>query len=130
MNGTKNGLLDSNILIYRSKGMLDFKAIAMRYDNLFVSAITYMETLGFQFTNPNEKATVEAILNALPIIQTDMDIVLQVVAYKQIRKIKTPDAIILATAKKLNAELVTLNEADFKGLDSNVVIFVRDLILP
>ena len=38
-----------------------------------------------------------------------MDIVLQVVAYKQVRKIKTPDAIILATAKQLDAELVTLN---------------------
>ena len=58
MSGTKNGLLDSNILIYRSKGMLDFKVIAKRYDNLFVSAITFMETLGFQFTDPVEKAKI------------------------------------------------------------------------
>ncbi|TAK36329.1 MAG: type II toxin-antitoxin system VapC family toxin [Saprospiraceae bacterium] len=110
--------------------MLDFKAIAVRFDNLFVSAITYIETLGFQFANPNEKAIVEAILNSLTIVQTDMDIVLQVVAYKQIRKIKTPDAIILATAKLLDAELVTVNDADFKGLDAKVGIFVPDLILP
>jgi len=130
MSGTKNGLLDSNILIYRSKGMLDFKVIAKRYDNLFVSAITFMETLGFQFTDPVEKAKIEAILLSLPIVQTDMDIVLQVIEYKQIRKIKTPDAIILATAKKLNAELVTVNEADFRGLDPSVVIFVPDLISP
>ena len=88
-----------------------------------------METLGFQFPNPDEKTKVEAILHSLPIVQTDMDIVLQVVAYKQIRRIKTPDAIILATAKKLDAELITVNEADFRGLDASVSIFVPDLML-
>lgn len=96
----------------------------MRYDNLFVSAITYIETLGFQFSNLEEKTKVEEILNALPIVQTDMEIVLQVVAYKQIRKIKTPDAIILATSKMLDAELVTVNDSDFKGIDETVGIFV------
>jgi predicted nucleic acid-binding protein len=52
----------------------------------------------------------------------------QVVAYKQVRKIKTPDAIILATARQLGAELVTVNEDDFKNLDPTVSIFVPRLI--
>lgn len=108
--------------------MLDFKAFALRYDNIFISAITYIETLGFQFSDLQQKAKVEEILSLIPIIQTDMEIIVQVVAYKQFRKIKTPDAIILATAKKLEAELVTLNEADFRGLDTMVDLFVPDLV--
>ncbi len=89
-----------------------------------------METLGYNFNNPAEKAVVEGILHSFPIVQTNMDIVLRVVAYKQIRKIKTPDAIILATAKELDAELVTFNEADFKGVEPSVNIYVPTLILP
>ncbi|MEZ4942742.1 MAG: type II toxin-antitoxin system VapC family toxin [Saprospiraceae bacterium] len=128
MSGIKAGLLDTNILIYRSKGLLDFRALSSRYDNLYVSAITWMEALGFNFSNPQEQAGIEAILNAIQVVHTDMDIVKQVISYRQTRKIKIPDAIILATAKKLDAELVTTNDADFKGIDTGVSIFVPTLI--
>jgi predicted nucleic acid-binding protein len=128
MSGTKAGLLDSNILIYCSKGQIDFKVIAANFDKLFVSVITYMETLGHNFSNPKEKELIEKILNSLPIVQTDMAIANQVITYRQQRKIKLPDAIILATAKQLSAAVITINESDFKGIDSGVSVFVPTLI--
>jgi predicted nucleic acid-binding protein len=128
MSGTKAGLLDSNILIYCSKGQIDFKVIAANFDKLFVSVITYMETLGHNFSNPKEKELIEKILNSLPIVQTDLAIANQVITYRQQRKIKLPDAIILATAKQLSAAVITINESDFKGIDSGVSVFVPTLI--
>jgi predicted nucleic acid-binding protein len=89
-----------------------------------------MEVLGFNFSDPTEEALLRGLLQQFDIAQTDMDLAKQVVAYRKIKKIKIPDAIILATASKLGAELVTANEADFKGVDNNVQIFVPDLILP
>ena len=124
MSGTKSGVLDSNILIYCSKGQVKFQEIASHFDYLFVSVITYMETLGYNFSNPDEKDLIEKMLNTLPIVQTDMGIANQVVAYRQKRKIKIPDAIILATAKKLNASIITVNDGDFKGIDADVPLFV------
>ena len=130
MNGIKIGVLDTNILIYRSKGMLDFRAIGSRYDKIYVSAITYMEALGFEFINPAEQKLLEALFVAIEVVHTDSEIAQQVVAYRRIKKVKIPDAIILATAKKLGAELVTFNEADFKGLDSGIDIFVPTITFP
>ncbi len=128
MSGIKSAVLDSNILIYCSKRQIDFRALATQYDQIFVSVITYIETLGYPFGSDEEKNVIEKILEALEVVQTDMEIACQVVAYKQLRKVKTPDAIILATARKLNSELVTVNEADFKNLDPAVPIIVPTLI--
>lgn len=128
MSGIKAGLLDSNKLIYCSKGQIDFTVIAAHFDELFVSVITYMETLGHNFSNPKEKELIEKLLNSLPIVQTDMAIANQVIAYRQQRKIKLPDAIILATAKVLNAAVITINESDFKGIDNGVFVFSPTLI--
>lgn len=48
--------------------------------------------------------------------------------YRKIRKVKLPDAITLATARRLNAELITVNEQDFRGLDPLVRVVVPPLI--
>jgi hypothetical protein len=41
---------------------------------------------------------------------------------KKIKKIKIPDAIILATAKVKKAHILSANSSDFKGVDSTVKI--------
>ncbi|MCY7327644.1 MAG: type II toxin-antitoxin system VapC family toxin [Saprospiraceae bacterium] len=128
MNGTDTVILDSNVLIYRSKNLLDLREFFGRYKNVAVSVITYMETLGHRFENSVEEETIRQILETLIIVQTDMNIAEKVIAYKQIRRIKTPDAIILATASYLDADLITVNESDFKGLDPAVRIIVPMLL--
>lgn len=109
---------------------MDFDELSNKYDNIFISAITYIETLGYNFQNLNEKEIVELILNSFPIIQTNMEIIQQVVTYRQYNKIKTPDALILATAKNLNADLVTYNESDFRSIDPSINIYIPKIVLP
>ncbi len=49
MNGN-SALLDSNILIYLSKNELPFP-ILDQFEALFISVISYMEVLGYRFSN-------------------------------------------------------------------------------
>lgn len=128
MSGNKVAVFDSNIFIYLSKGQLDFSAIATRYNKIYVSVVTYMEVLGFNFPNPAEETLLINLFQQFEIVHTDTDLAKQVVAYRKLKKIKIPDAIILATADKLGAELVTVNESDFKGIDNSVALFKPDLI--
>lgn len=56
------------------------------------------------------------------IINPDIEIADLTISYRKMKKIKVPDAIILSTAKKLNAILLTSNIADFKNIDAEVII--------
>ncbi len=117
-----NLLFDTNILIYLSKGELELKKIIGQYDRIYISVISYMEALGYSFKDENEKQLIENLLQSIEIIQTDLQIANTVVEIRKVKRIKTPDAIIFSTAKKLNADLMTVNTNDFKGLDKSVKI--------
>jgi len=60
MNGN-SALLDSNILIYLSKNELPF-SILDQFAALFVSVISYMEVLGYRFSNSKEENTEETTM--------------------------------------------------------------------
>ena len=126
MNG--KAVIDTNILIYCSKGQLHFEQLISPYEELFVSSITFMEVMGFNYSNFIEQRTMEVILNNCTIIHTDNIISYHVISYRRVRKIKLPDAIILATARKLEADLITINNMDFKNLDPLIKIIVPALI--
>ena len=121
MNGNK-ALLDTNILIYILNGEIDFVKIAIRYPVIYISVISYMEFLGYNFANVEEERIAKELLNAFEIIQTDMEITENVIRYRKLKKIKIPDAIIIATAKKVQADIITSNTKDFAGLDANIKI--------
>jgi len=129
MSGNK-AVLDSNILIYLSKKILGFKKITKPYSNIYISAISYMEVLGFRFDDKEEKKLIDEFLNNIEILHTDSQISNKVINYRQHHKIKLPDAIILATASKLKADLITNNLSDFKDVDKevNIVIPFKNII--
>lgn len=134
MSGNKTAsnraVLDSNILIYRSNGKIDFPAVVAPYTEVYVSVIAYMEVMGFNFETEEDRQDLERLLDTFTIIHTDFIIADRVVAYRKLRKVKLPDAITLATARRLNADLVTVNEQDFRGLDPLVRLAVPPLIEP
>ena len=68
-------------------------------------------------------------VNGLQVLPFTLNEVQHVVRYRQqSRKIKIPDAAILATARTAGADLLTQNVADFRGLDPNVrVLSIQDL---
>jgi predicted nucleic acid-binding protein len=123
MNGN-NAILDSNILIYASKGLINLKNILSSYTRVYISAITYMEVMGYKFISDEEKMLTERLVNSFEVIHTTNYIIGRVIEFKRKSKIKLPDAIILATCGQLKASLITNNEVDFRNLDDSIKIII------
>ena len=83
-----------------------------------ISVITQIELLCWQ-TDPLTELKIKEFIDDSAIIEISPDIVSKCVNISRNRKIKTPDAIIAATAFAYNLMLITNNEKDFvhiKGL--------------
>ena len=121
MSGSKV-LLDSNVIILASKEEVELLLSA--YDEFHVSMITFMEVYGFEFANPDEEDLINEIFANLEITEVNIKIAKQAILYRKnkIKKIKLPDAIILATAKYLGADLLTDDWDDFVNIDNSIVI--------
>ena len=119
MNG-KKALFDSNIVIYLSKREIDL-AFIDQFDELFISVITYMEILGYSFTNPEEEDFIRSLLSIFHIVfinQTIADVTIEI---RKTKRIKLPDAIILATAIAEKLQLVSRDVDDFSNTDVHVL---------
>jgi len=121
MNGNK-GLLDSNVIIDASKGIISIEEIVSEYENLYTSLINYIEVLGYNFSDEKEEQIIIDILNSIPIFKPDMSTASIAIDYRKKSKIKLPDALILATTKQLKADLITRNIDDFKNVDNSIKI--------
>ena len=121
MSGNR-GLMDSNVIIDAAKGRISIQDIVNRYDHLYTSLICYAETLGYCFDDDDEQAIITEILTNIEIVNPDITIADIAIGYRKKKKIKLPDAFILATAKQVNADLLTSNIADFHYIDPNVNI--------
>lgn len=118
MNG--NILLDTNVIIYLSKKTLLPEQIFKEGNTNSISVISKMELLGYPFKNHLEEQYLLEILNALVIVPLTDEIVNLTIEIRKKYKIKLPDAIIYATAKALNAKLITNNITDFNKTDETV----------
>lgn len=121
MSGNR-GLLDSNVIIDASKNIVDSDDLTNRFDELHTSIISYIEVLGYQFEDEEEKELILNILKSIPVVNLNMEIADIAIEYRKRRKIKLPDALILATAKYINAELITRDVSDFSNIDESVNI--------
>ena len=123
MSGTK-AVLDSNAIILGSKGEIDVEDLLSGYDKFFASIITYAECYAFDFQNPLEKEITDEIFAGLEIIELNKAVADLAISYRKnkIKKIKLPDAIILASAKYANADLLTDDWDDFQNIDSTVIV--------
>lgn len=120
MSGTKSLLLDSNIVIYLSQKVITIESFAATDDELFISDITYMETLGFPFASVEDKNFMITLLNQFSRVGLTESIIQQTIALKQNYKIKLPDAIIAASAQVRDMKLITRNLKDFEKFPIDV----------
>ena len=83
-----------------------------------------MEIYGYDFEKSEEKELTDNLFKNLLIIDVSQEIAQYVLEYRKaaLRKIKLPDAIILATARHLNATLLTDDWDDFIGIDPLVSV--------
>jgi predicted nucleic acid-binding protein len=117
-----NAILDSNTIIFATREKIDVQELFSRYDNFYASIITYIEVYAYDFHNSSEKDIADEIFANLEIIEVNQEIADQAIIYRKNKhkKIKLPDAIILASAKYANADLLSDDWDDFQNIDSTV----------
>ena len=116
-------LFDTNAIIYYFNGIIEDDGIFEIIKNSFnISIITKIEFLGWQkfMINNDLKSKAKRFIERANIYQLDEDIVSQTIKNRQQFKIKTPDAIIGATAMVYDMEIVTNNFDDFKNLGISI----------
>lgn len=115
-------LIDSNIIIYASKpgyGALR-RFIADRKPA--VSAVSYVEVLGYDKLLPEERHFLEQFFSLVLILPLSWDVIEHAERLRQIRRMTLGDALVAGTALVFNKTLVTRNVNDFMGIDQLSVL--------
>ena len=109
-------LVDTNIIIYHIDG--DATAtdwLKFHRKELAISVISKIEALSYPFER-EEEALALRLLNQFELIHLSDVIIEATIRLRRQRKIKTPDAIIAATALVHDLCICTRNTKDFSGI--------------
>ncbi len=106
-------LLDSNIIIYASQPEFDDLREFISEKTPFVSAISYLEVLGYPHLTEDERKYFEAFFQAATILPLSNAVVEQAVKLRQLRKISLGDALIAPQRLFHRLTVVTRNQEDF-----------------
>lgn len=109
-------LVDTNIIIYHLNG----DAIAIDWllshrNKLAISVISKIEVLSHPIDGEKEPVVL-SFLNQFDLIHLSDAIIEATIRLRRLRKIKTPDAIIAATALVHDLCICTRNTKDFSGI--------------
>ncbi len=115
-------LIDSNIIIYAAQLEHEFLREFITKNSPYVSALSYLEVLGYHKLTDNDKAYFEDFFKASEILPISQPIIDQAVKLKQIKKMSLGDAIIASTAKVYNLTLITRNIDDFSWISELKVL--------
>ena len=107
MSGSRDVILDSNIVIYLSQKKLSINDVFEDNKRYNISLVTYMEILSYNFPSKEEEDFIHKLLSLFRVIDINKTIAKEVIRLKKKRKIKLPDAIIVATALVEDAILYT-----------------------
>jgi predicted nucleic acid-binding protein len=112
-------LIDTNIVIYYFNGLTDDETIhTILADSFKISIITKIEFLGWeQFaSDPESHSKAKEFISHATVFDLKNAIAEQTILLRQKFKVKTPDAIIAATALVNGLTVVTNNTSDFNRL--------------
>lgn len=113
MSGTKY-LLDTNFILgllkSESQVLAEYASRRILAGECSYSAITRMELLGFHRITQEEEVLIKQKLEHFSYLPLNKEIEDRVIALRQSRKIKLPDAMIAATALNFGIELLTLDQ--------------------
>jgi len=116
---TTEYLIDTNILIYHTKGSQAVSSfigdvVAQRAFN--ISILTKIEFLGWEKHTPEGFQKCEQLVKLANIYPVDEDVAEQAIGLRRRVKIKLADAVIAATALVNNLKLATRNMEDYKAV--------------
>lgn len=123
-------LLDTNVWIDAHAGQADAGRVfaeARKVQGAWLgfSSITRVETLGYPKLSAADERTLRLLLAQFEEVPILSDVIEEAVRVRRQHNLKTPDAIIAATALVQGAELVTRNTADFKKVAGLTVLDTR-----
>ncbi len=111
-------LMDSNTVIDFLGDKLPPTTVAF-LENItpIISVITRIEVLGWFNVLPEQITALSAYMEEVTILPLEELVILKTIELRQNYHIKTPDAIIAATALVQNFTLISRNLSDFKNID-------------
>lgn len=115
-------LADSNLIIYAASGKHPALLNWFLSNNIFVSAVSLVETLGYHALKPAEKKALETIFNELTILYPSPEIFHMAVELRQQHSMSVSDALIAATALQRQLTFATHNVKDFEWIKSLTVV--------
>ena len=107
-------LLDSNIIIYAAKPEHPELRRFIADHSPAVSAVSYVEVLGYHKLTAEEKALLEGFFSAAAILPITDAVLEQAVRLRQAKKMTLGDALVAGTALAHGRTLVTRNTRDFE----------------
>jgi predicted nucleic acid-binding protein len=111
-------LLDSNAIIYSIKPESDALRQLIAEHNPSVSAVSYVEVLGYHQLTASDKEDFIEFFKTARIISVSQPVLEQAVTLRQQRKMSLGDSLIAATALLNDLTLVTANISDFRWIDN------------
>src|SRR4051795_5109557 len=115
-------LIDSNIIIYAARPEhRQLRQFIAEHDP-FVSAVSYVEVLGYHKLTDEERELLEAFFTAAPMLALAQPVLDQAIKLRQLRKMTLGDALIAGTALAHHLTLVTRNSADFTWIAGLTVL--------
>lgn len=106
-------LIDSNIIIYAAKPEYPELRAFVAAHTPAVSAISYVEVLGYHQLPPDERRLLETFFAVAPLLDVTLPILQQAVQLRQQRKMALGDSLVAGTALVHHLTLVTRNTKDF-----------------
>ena len=119
-------LLDTNFVINYFKGIYEGTACTITdsiiNETTFVSVITRIELLGWQFLSHEDQLLINDFISDSIVFSLEEPIIQKTIALRKTHKLKLPDAIIAATGVTHNLQLLTHNTKDFENIDGLIII--------
>jgi predicted nucleic acid-binding protein len=106
-------LVDSNIIIYAAQPEHDGLRQFIAQHTPSVSAVSYVEVLGFHRLSEPDRAHFEAFFAAASVLPISQAVLDEAVRLRQAKKMGLGDALVAATCLTHSLTLVTRNVADF-----------------
>jgi predicted nucleic acid-binding protein len=113
-------LLDTNILIDYLNGVRAAKDEIGRYEGPLIGTITWIEVI--VGAGPDDDTVVRSFLSGCERVDLDQGVAGQAVQLRRQHRLRLPDAIIWASARRRNALLITRNSKDFPPQEPEVRI--------
>ena len=112
---------DTNILIDHVNGVAKATREIRRSHDPAISVITWIEVMTGA-ASPSEEAILRAFLSNFQYLEMTREVAERAAVIRRQKRIKMPDAIILATAESAGRQLVTRNVKDFPAGTSGVKV--------